>query len=286
LIAQFMNINLYLNLQIDELEQELKKNLIPEEIKQRITISNSRIEFVENNDFLFIIFYIPEYNKKTKAIDTVEINIIYHNNDKSVDIFANNSEYFFEKYSEEIKAISFKSFGTFLEKFLSLIFEDVSRIISHILGDTNEIRKEYLERADNYEVIRHLTHAQINISSLRLIFANQNKLIELVNDYMSKTQQSSLNYKKTYLEEELNYAKEFCETLMTSINTKFQVRTSDDLYRFNKYAFMTFVSTLSLTLLIIFRDDHLEGVSNYFLAGLWLVAASILFVLIFFRNKK
>lgn len=200
-------------------------------------------------------------------------------------MFANNSSYFFEKYRSEINDLSFKSFGGFFEKFLSLVFEDVSRIVNHILNDTNEIRKEYLSKSDNYKMIRHLTNAEINISSLKLIFANQNKLIELVNDYMSKTQQSSLNYKKTYLEEELNYAKEFCETLMNSINTKFQVRTSDDLYRFNKYSFMTFISTLLLTLLIIFRDDQNHS-SNYLFSGVVIVLVSIIFVLLFFRNKK
>lgn len=280
-----MNINLHLNLEQEELFAELQKLNVPDSVKEKITVPNSRVEFKESEESLFMIFYIPEYNKETKAIDTVEINIIFDNKEKTVDLFANNSTYFFEKYHNGVLEINFKTFGGFFEKFLSLIFEDVSRIVSHILNDTNEIRSEYLDKSDNYKVIRHLTNAEINISSLRLIFANQNKLIELVNDYMNKTQQSSLNYKKNYLEEELSYAKEFCETLMNSINTKFQVRTSDDLYRFNKYSFMTFVSTLMLTLLILFRDDRAHK-TEFLFPGITIVLFSIIFVLIFFRNKK
>jgi len=280
-----MNIKLHLNLPETDLINQLNALTVPESIREKITFNNSRIEFKESEGHLFMIFYIPEYNKHTKSIDTVEINIVFNTGTKDIDLFANNSNYFFEKYYTEVESINFKTFGGFFEKFLSLVFEDVSRIVSHILGDTNAIRKEYLDKSDNYKVIRHLTNAQINISSLKLIFANQNKLIELVNDYMNKTQQSSLNYKKNYLEEELNYAKEFCETLMNSINTKFQVRTSDDLYRFNKYAFMTFIGTLFLTLLILFRDDQAHKTS-YFLTGLALVIIAILIVTIFFRNKK
>lgn len=280
-----MNIKLHLNLQRDELLAQLTELKIPDSIKEKITVNNSRVEFKESDEHLFMIFYIPEYNKDTKAIDTVEINIVFNTEEKSVELFANNSNYFFNKYYSEVESLNFKTFGGFFEKFLSLVFEDVSRIVSHILGDTNDIRKEYLDKSDSYKVIRHLTNAEINISSLKLIFANQNKLIELVNDYMSKTQQSSLNYKKNYLEEELNYAKEFCETLMNSINTKFQVRTSDDLYRFNKYAFMTFISTLLLTLLILFRDDQTHK-TGFFVQGVILVLVSIIFVLLFFRNKK
>lgn len=280
-----MNINLHLNLDQEMLLSKLEYLNVTDSIKQKITVANSRVEFKENEQHLFMIFYIPEYNKSTKSIDTVEVNIIFDLEEKTVNLFANNSSYFFEKYQTEISEINFKTFGGFFEKFLSLVFEDVSRIVNHILNDTNEIRKEYLDKSDNYKVIRHLTNAEINISSLRLIFANQNKLIELVNDYMNKTQQNSLNYKKTYLEEELNYAKEFCETLMNSINTKFQVRTSDDLYRFNKYSFMTFISTLLLTLLILFRDDQAHK-TNFLYSGIIIVLVSIIFVLVFFRNKK
>lgn len=280
-----MNISLHLNLSPIDLAKHLKELKIPDLIKTKITTTNSRVELIEEENSLFMIFYIPEYNKEKRRIESVEINILFDDQEKTVNIFANNSTYFFEKYSSEIAEISFKTFGGFFEKFLTLIFEDESRIVTHILADTNEIRREYLDKFDNYKVIRHLTNDEINISSLKLIFANQNKLIELVNDYMSKTQQSSLNYKKTYLEEELNYAKEFCSTLMNSINTKFQVKTSEDLYRFNKYAIVTFFGTLFLTLLIIYRDD-INHKSNYFIAGLWLVLVALIIVLIFFRNKK
>lgn len=281
-----MEITTHINLEGVALSKVVKKLNVHESIKSKITINNSRVELKEKDSSLFMIFYVPEYNKETKSIDNVEVNIVFDLESRKIDLFANNSNYFFSKYNQEISDISVKSFGGFFEKFLSLVFEDVSRIVTHILDDANTIRKEYQAEVNTYKLIRHLTSAQINISSLRLIFANQNKLIELVNDYMSKTQQSSLTYKKNFLEEELNYAKEFCETVMSSINTKFQVRTSDDLYRFNKYALVTFISTLFLTIYILYQDSKTADDHSIFYGALALVAISISIVIFTFRNKK
>ncbi len=281
-----MNVKLHLNLPVEVLNAELQKLPVPDEIKNKITVPNSRVEFVENEDFLFMIFYIPEYNAKRKSIDSVEINILVDLKEKQINLFANNSSYFFEKYSQEVAAISAKSFGSFFEQFLSLVFEDVSRIINHILHDINEIRKEYADKADNYKVIRHLTNAQLNISTINLIFANQDKLIELVDDYISKTLQTALNYKKTYLEDELSYAKEFCGNVMQSINTKYSVRTSDDMYRFSKYSSIIVVSNFFIALLLLFRDNTQARTPEYFYISLILILFSGLIISIFFRNKK
>lgn len=281
-----MNINLHLNLSEDALAKKLKKLPVSEYIKNKITVPNSRVEFIEEEDFLFMIFYIPEYNPKRKSIDSVEINILVDLKDKQIELFANNSSYFFEKYKQEIAAISVKSFGSFFEEFLSLVFEDVSRIINHILHDINEIRKEYADRADNYKVIRHLTNAQLNISSINLIFANQDKLIELVNTYVSKTLQTALNYKKTYLEDELKYAKDFCGNVMQSINTKYSVRTSDDMYRFNKYSSIIVVSNFFMAMLFLFRDNTKAQTPEYIYMSIVLILCAALIITVFFRNKK
>lgn len=281
-----MNIKLHLNLSDSELDSVLENINSAEVIRTKITAENSRVEFKEVEDYLFMIFYIPEYNKKNKSIDSVEINIQFNLKTKEINLFANNSSYFFEKYSAEIAAISFKSFGGFFEQFLSLVFEDVSRIINHILHDINEIRKEYADRADNYLVIRHLTNAQLNISTINLIFANQDKLIELVEDYISKTLQTTLNYKKTYLEDELSYAKEFCGNVMQSINTKYSVRTSDDMYRFSKYSSIIVVSNFFIAMLLLFRDTQNEKTPEYFYISIIFILLSALIISIFFRNKK
>jgi len=276
---------IYLNLDAQALRRILKDESISKEIHNKIDSENNRVEFVEEENYLFVIFYFPEYDKKTRTINTVEVNILFNAKEKFVRLFAYNTEYFFEKYKSPLEEISFKTFGGFIEKFLSVVLEDESRIIEHILLDTDEVKKEYLHNADNYHLIRHLTNIQINISSLKLMVANQNKLIDLINDYTNKTQQSSLHYRKNYIMEELNYVKEFSETLMSSINTKFQVRSSDDLYRFTKYSFITFVSTLIVDLVLLFKQDWNSGYL-FFLGTLGSVFLVTLLVLIFFRNKK
>lgn len=256
-------------------------------MQKKIAEENNRVEFLEKDgNYVFAIFFIPEHRKELRSIETVEINILYDIKDKGIHFFANNTEYFFDKYSEEISQIEVKSFGYFLEKFLSLIFVDTTRIIEHILSDTEEIKKEFLRNSDTYKIIRHLTNNQINISSLKLMVSNQNKLIELINDFMTKNQQNSLNYRKNYLIDELNYATEFSDTLMTSINTKFQVQSSDDLYRFTKLSFITFVATLFLTALLVYMEstsNHGTNIFYFSLVGMLLIAFG---VIIFFRQRK
>lgn len=90
-----MNINLHLNLDQEMLLSKLESLNVTDSIKQKITVANSRVEFKENEQHLFMIFYIPEYNKSTKSIDTVEVNIIFDLEEKTVNLFANNSSYFF-----------------------------------------------------------------------------------------------------------------------------------------------------------------------------------------------
>lgn len=254
-------------------------------ILQRLTSPNTRIEFIEENNYLFVILYIPEYNKEKKIIEPIEVNILFDSTDKIVYLFAYNSEYFFLKYSELLAKTAFKSLGSFLEKFLSIILLDEERIIEHILEDTNHIRREYYKGANNYTIIRHLTNNQINISSLNLVVSNQIKLIELVNEYITAHQQDALNYKKNYITAELKYASEFCDALKTSINTKFHVKSTFLLNRFTKYSFITFVASVILTLIIIYKEDVKEA-TDFFPIALFFVVLTTLLVLIAFRNKE
>lgn len=254
-------------------------------ILSRLSSPNTRIEFIEDEKYLFLILYIPEYNKEQKVIESVEVNIVFDLSEKIVYLFAYNSEYFFSKYTELFSKLTFRTFGSFLEKFLSIILLDEERIIEHILDDTNSIRKEYYKGANNYTIIRHLTNNQINISSLNLVVSNQIKLIELVNEYITLHQQDALNYKKNYIAAELKYASEFCDALKTSINTKFHVKSTNLLNRFTKYSFITFVSTVLLTLLIIYKEDVKESTA-YFGISVGIVLVSAILVLLGFRNKE
>lgn len=273
------------NPQDSEIAEFSAKVKLSKHILNRLSSLNTRIEFIEEERYLFVILYIPEYNKEQKIIESVEVNIVFDLSEKIVYLFAYNSDYFFAKYTELLSKLSFRSFGSFLEKFLSIILLDEERIIEHILDDTNSIRKEYYKGANNYTIIRHLTNNQINISSLNLVVSNQIKLIELVNEYITLHQQDALNYKKNYIAAELKYASEFCDALKTSINTKFHVKSTNLLNRFTKYSFITFVSTVLLTLLIIYKEDVKESTA-YFGISVGIVLVSAILVLLGFRNKE
>lgn len=253
------------------------------QISEMIQNSHYRIEFVEEEQHLFIIFYIPEYNSKKRMIETVEVDVLFNLQEKSATVFAYNTEYFFEKYADKINSIKVKGFGSFIEKFLSVILEDESRIIEHILSDTEEIKKEYAEKSNHYALIRHLTNNQINISSLKLIATNQNKVLELINDYLTKNQHESLTYKRNYILEELNYAAEFCEALMTSVDTKFNIQTSEVLFKFARYSFAIAAAEMVILLITFYQGDMQSGL-NFFSMGI--LASLIVTIIVFFTFRK
>lgn len=270
-------------------EKTLKKVVsdikIDSETVDKIINNNTRIEFNENDDYIFIIFYLPEYVKATKTIDSLEVNILYHLKTNDAFIFTNNSYYFFDKYKSKIDEIDHKGFGSFIERFISVVIDDESKMVEHILSDTNEIRKNYFVGVDNYKLIKDLTSSQINISTLTLITSNQNKLLNLIESYTTTKQQTTLNYKKTYLTEELQYAKEFCTTVMKSIDTKYQVKSAEDLHRFTKFSFVVFIATYFVGLITLLYTDNSRG-NIFFFGAIATSVLSLLGVLIFFRSKN
>lgn len=51
-----MNISLHLNLEQNDLLETLKSINVPDVIKEKITVTNSRVEFQETENNLFMIF--------------------------------------------------------------------------------------------------------------------------------------------------------------------------------------------------------------------------------------
>ncbi|MEI6462603.1 MAG: hypothetical protein WCO33_02960 [bacterium] len=253
-------------------------------IAEKIYAVNNRVEFKESADQLFLIFHLPEYNSKSKSIESVEVNLLYNLKDNNAVVFASNTEYFFDKYKQQLEAIEFKSLGKFFEEFMSIVIEDEAKMVEHILMDTNDIKQEYFKNSDTYVLIRHLTNNLINISSIELISSNQNKLINLLEEYVSKNQKSILNYKKNYLGEELKYAASFCNTLLESIGTKFQVKSSNDLSRYTKYSFVVFVATLIVALLTLLIGDRTEG-SIFFIGAVIASILSTIVIVLVFKSK-
>ncbi|MEI6887261.1 MAG: hypothetical protein WCK31_03440, partial [bacterium] len=150
---------------------------------------------------------------------------------------------------------------------------------------TKEIKQEYFKNSDTYVLIRHLTNNLINISSIELISSNQNKLINLLEEYVSKNQKSILNYKKNYLGEELKYASSFCNTLLESIGTKFQVKSSNDLSRYTKYSFVVFVATFIVGLITLLITDNTVG-SIFFIGALLISFLALIVILLALRDKE
>jgi hypothetical protein len=253
-----------------------------EKILEKIKKNNIRIEFINKQDYALIILYLPEYNADTKSITSTEVDIYYEKKDNNAFIFAYNTLYFFDKYGEDINSIKFTSFGVFIRKFLDILLEDEAQIVDHILEDTEKVKNEYNLNLDSYEIIRHLTRNEINISSLKLISANQNKLIALLEKHLSDSAIQAIDYKRSYVAEELDYEHEFCKTLMDSINTKFQVKSSEELYRFTKYSFMVFVATLAVAFLTLIHADDTTGKTYTFL-GLISILLSVILVHRFFK---
>lgn len=253
-----MSISILQNPSKAELES-ITPLLKEREILSKIQESNIRIEYQAKESYVFIILYLPEYNIKTRSIENTEVDIYFNKENNNVHIFAYKTLYFFEKYKLEILALPHNSFGVFIKKFLDIVLEDESKIIEHILEDTESVKKEYNNGEDTYSIIRHLTRNEINISSLKLISANQNKLISLLSKNISKDSMEIIDYKRAYVSEELEYEHEFCKTLMDSINTKFQVKNTEALYVFTKYSFIVFLATLAVAFFTLVHTDDTAG---------------------------
>ncbi len=234
---------------------EKKYPKLDQAILQKIKGSNIRIELHKHEKYIYLIFFIPEYVSELHAIKSIEVNVFFDKAKHKATIFGFNTSHFFKKYRGELEAITHFSFGSFIDQWLQIVLEDEARIIEHLLQDTKSVREEYKNDTDSNLLIRHLTSNLINITTLRLIINNQQKLLEHVETYIRDYEDSIVNYKRTYISEELEYAKEFCETLMHSINTKYQVRQADSLYAYTKYTYVFFLAGATFQIAYAFIDD-------------------------------
>lgn len=260
-------------------------DIIPgdEVIIQKIKRNNTKVEFIEKQNFIFAILYLPEYHSEKKSIKSVEVNIYFNKTTKKIYIFAYNTLYFFERYHENILGIEYKTFGTFIKKFLDVILEDESKIVEHIVEDTETVKEEYYRLVNTYEIIRHLTQNEINISSLKLISASQNKFLDLLEKHISGNGFEAIEYKRSYVSEELEYMHEFCKALMDSINTKFQVRSSEELYIFTRNSFIIFILTLIVAFLTLAEAD---GTHNKVFTTSALILGSLAMVIVLYVFRR
>jgi hypothetical protein len=246
----------YINPSKRQIETFIKKHPdINPLVCAKLSNENIRIEFHKHEKYVFLIFYIPEYSPQTKTIESVELNVFYDRERCKPNIFAFRSLHFFSKYKQQLALLPDKPLSAFIEEFLSIVLEDEARIIEHILRDTRGVRQEYKAGTSATQLIRHLTNNLINITTLKLIVDNQDKLLDKAEAFIRNYENSPIHYQRTYISEELVYVKEFCETLMTSLNTKFQVRMSETLYAYTRYTFVFFLFGAVVECVLLFLND-------------------------------
>lgn len=260
------------------LQSEYKFN---DEIFQILERSNKRVEVKYDATSIFLIMHIPEYDTKAKAIRQVELNLLYDCTNENAMILCYNTSYFFDKYKSNIQNIIFTSFETLLEKIYRIIFEDVSLIIDHLLEDTSSIKDEYYTKSDPAMLVRHLTNNLINISTLKLIVSSQNKLINILQINFKLDEKGSLEYKKNNINHELEFASEFCDTLLQSLDTRYEVKESENMWRLESIMFVIFVTELVLT----FAKYAFEGnIKSYIIIIIGII--SLILTYMYVRSKK
>ncbi|QQR93863.1 hypothetical protein IPJ91_01745 [bacterium] len=252
-----------------------------EEFIKKIKFPNRRIDLSEENDFIFIVMYIAEYDLKLKVVNQIELNIFFHKETQHLYLFAYNTKYFFEKYKVEFEHLNFHDFGEFIEFFFDIVLKDEVKIIEHILEDTYQIKSEFFAKANSATLIRHLTNNEINISTLKLISATQNKLLDLLKPYLQYTHQTQIDYERNNILDELNFANEFCHTLMSSINTKYNVKEADAIHKLNSIMLVIFVTDLVTTLLLYLFD----GGKHTYLFGIGIMSIITTYIVVT-RNKN
>jgi len=233
---------------------KLHRSVDPMVIK-KISGDNIRVEINRHENYVFVVFHIPEYIMRSKTIDSVEINVFYDRSKNKATIFAFKTKHFFQKYRSQILGIKYTTFSKFLESLLNIILEDEAKIIEHILKDTRDVKEEYRMSQDSALLIRHLTNNLTNITTLKLICDNQDQLLNKAEEYIRNFENSTINYQRNYISEELLFAKNFCETLMNSINTKYQVRMTDIMYGYTRFTFVIFLAGAVFQITYSFIED-------------------------------
>lgn len=252
-----------------DIDSFLKKHpKLNEDIVTKIQNNNVRVEFSKHEKYIFLVFYIPEYIQKTRSIATIELNVFFDRVTNEVTIFAFNTNHFFKRYGKQVESIRTVSLSKFLEDILSIILDDEAKIIDHILQDTREVKEEYHNSKDSSLLIRHLTNNLTNITTLTLICDNQDRILDEAEDYIRHYEDSPISYQRNYIHEELEFAKEFCQTLMKSINTKYQVRMSDTLYAYTRFTFVIFLAGAVFQIVYAFHNDPTPAKITFWFASL------------------
>ncbi len=259
------------------IESFIKKHPnLKEETSKMIRENNVRVRLTLNNDHVLLVFYIPEYIVESRKISSVEINAFYDRRKNEATVFAFHTNHFFDKYQKQIEKIQVKTFSKFIEDLLSIILEDEARILEHILQDTQEVKEEYTSARDTTILIRHLTNNLTNITTLKLLFDNMNQLLDKAEEYIRNYEDSIINYQRNYISEELTFAKEYCQTLMKSINTQYQVKMTDILYRYTRFTFTIFMTGAAFQVFYAFSDDPSPIKMTFWLAMLSAILGSLL----------
>ena len=245
-------------------------------IVKKIQENNVRVELRKHEKYVFLIFYIPEYITQTRGIASVELNIFYDRQENSATIFAFNTNHFFSRYKRHIEKIKVTSFSKFIEDILTIILDDEAKIIDHILQDTKEVKEEFQSAKEPVSLIRHLTNNLTNITTLTLIFDNQDRLLDKAEEYIRHYEDSVISYQRNYINEELEFSKDYCLTLMNSINTKYQVRMTDILYVYTRYTFILFLAGAVFQIAYSFHDDPSPIKITFWLACLATLAGSLI----------
>lgn len=245
-------------------------------IMQKIEKDNIRFGIDRNDQHILMVFHIPEYIVRSRSIESVEINLFYDRKLNNAFLFAFHTAHVIRKYEEQILAITYNTFGQFLEKILNILLDDEAKIIEHILQDTREVKEEYRSSKDSALLIRHLTNNLNNISALKLIYDNQDQLLTEAEEHIRNYEDSNINYQRNYIGEELTFAKDFCGTLMNSINTKYQVRMTDILYIYTRYTFILFLAGAVFEVAYAFHDDPSPIKITFWLACLITLAGSLI----------
>ena len=255
--------------------RKLYKDIDPQ-VMQKIEGDNIRVEINRHESYVFLAFHIPEYILQSKSIESVEINIFYDRKLNDAFVFAFHTSHVIRKYEKQIRAIQFTSFSKFLEQILTILLEDEARIIEHILQDTRSLKEEYKSSKDSSLLIRHLTNNLTNISALKLVYDNQDQLLNKTEEYIRNYEDSTISYQRNYISQELEFAKDFCQTLMHSINTKYQVRMTDIMYTYTRFTFVLFLTGAVFEIVYGFINDPSPAKLTFWFCGLGILAGSLI----------
>ena len=132
------------------IKQLIINEKLPSNLSEKILENDKRVELINNSRYVCGIFFIPEYCKETKSLNTIEINLLYIASIHKLYIIAYKTNYFFEKYKDLINEKYNKvliedkdDFGKLLSSLFEVILEDETKIIFWILcifASSNKLR--------------------------------------------------------------------------------------------------------------------------------------------------